>query len=140
MLYTADSQPSTQQAASSPTPSGSQLCTQQADATPMPLATAYTGEPQRKLLPKVPQVCHRYVQLCYPWKGTSPCAGEVSALNSKVLEHLPAFSEVRAGALKLMLDLSGPVALVATNGSSFDFLLQMAELNKVGEERQWLSG
>lgn len=110
------SKPPRQQAAATLTPPGSSAC---------------AGRPTRKNMPRPPRVLHKYTRLYYPWKIIPAAVEGVTGLSNEVLEHLPSFSEASAEALRLFLDLPGPVALLSHNGTRLDFPLLMAELKRV---------
>lgn len=86
---------------------------------------------QKASVPKLPRVLHKYVRLYYPRKLLTPKLEELTGLNNDLLHRLPGFSQESAEAIRLFLDFPKPVALVAHNGSRFDFPLLKAELKNV---------
>jgi len=89
-------------------------------------------------VPKLPRVMHKYTRLYYPWKLVTSGAEHISGLNNEMLQHLPQFNKNSAQALSLFLNLPKPVALVAHNGSRFDFKLLKAELSNVECESDFI--
>ncbi|KAK7079557.1 hypothetical protein SK128_019056 [Halocaridina rubra] len=84
-------------------------------------------------VPMLPRVLHKYSRLYYPYKLIIDDIEKFTGLSNELLHRLPTFSTKSAEAISLFLDLPKPVALVAHNGTRFDFPLVMAELSNVME-------